>query len=143
MKNKRLYNIWCLMKGRCYNMNHHRYGRYGARGIEVCDEWKNDFKSFEKWAMANGYRDDLTIDRIDNDGPYSPNNCRWATRKEQSNNSSNNHLISVNGEIYTASQLAEAYGIPRQTFYRRLQRGWDITKALCQPVRAYAGGDIA
>ena len=76
------------MKRRCYNKNNKDYGRYGGRGIVMCDEWKNDFMSFYSWAINNGYRDDLTIDRINNDGIYEPDNCKWVTMKEQAQNRS-------------------------------------------------------
>lgn len=82
----RLYRIFYGMKDRCYNTKNEKYNLYGARGIEVCDEWKNDFQAFCNWALANGYSDDLTIDRIENDRGYSPDNCRWATVTEQNRN---------------------------------------------------------
>jgi len=85
-KKTRLYGIWHGMKSRCKNPNHNSYENYGGRGIKLCDEWTDDFISFEAWAVENGYTDDLTIDRIDNDGDYTPDNCKWSTRMEQQQN---------------------------------------------------------
>lgn len=85
MSGTRLHRIWTEMKTRCLNQNDCHYKWYGARGISVCDEWL-DFVPFSEWALSNGYKDDLTIDRIDNDGNYEPSNCRWITQSEQCKN---------------------------------------------------------
>ena len=90
--NSRLYSIWTNMKTRCNNNSCKGYKDYGGRGIKICEEW-NDFKSFYEWAMKNGYSDDLTIDRIDVNGNYEPNNCKWSTVIEQANNKRNNILF--------------------------------------------------
>lgn len=86
MSKKRLTSIYHGMKQRCYNTNRPNYSYYGGRGIKVCDEWLNSFQTFYDWAMVNGYQENLTLDRIDNDGNYEPSNCRWATKKAQATN---------------------------------------------------------
>jgi hypothetical protein len=85
-QNSRLYTIWQAMKSRCYNEKNKCFYCYGGRGISICDEWKSSFVSFANWALANGYEDTLSIDRIDVDGNYSPTNCRWITMKDQQRN---------------------------------------------------------
>lgn len=127
----RLYRIWKGMKTRCYNLNAFKYDRYGGRGITVCDEWKNNFLNFKQWAYKNGYRDDLTIDRINNDGNYEPLNCRWVTMKEQSNNRENNYIIVYNGESHTLAEWSKKTGIKVITLWDRINLlGWSIEKAL-------------
>ena len=122
-KGTRLYNIWGGMKARCYRPNHRWYKRYGGRGITVCNEWLHDFQAFYDWAMANGYKDSLSLDRQDNDKGYSPDNCRWATEVEQKNNRSNNQLVEIDGKIQTLSQWAAETGILYTTLYRRYKKG--------------------
>ena len=131
----RLYNIWGLMMQRCYNPKTKCYLDYGGRGITVCSEWRKDFQAFRDWSMKNGYADNLTIDRINNDKGYSPNNCRWSTRKEQANNTRRNHYISYNGESHTLAEWAEIIGMLPDTLECRIRRGWDTTKALTTPLK--------
>lgn len=88
-RHTRLYNIWCGMKKRCYSTKYEHYDRYGGRGIKVCEEWKNDFVNFKNWALKNGYNDELEIDRVNNNGNYEPNNCKWKSRTMQVRNRSN------------------------------------------------------
>lgn len=132
----RLYRIWAAMKNRATNPNSPDYTHYGGRGITICSEWLHDFAAFRDWALSHGYADDLSIDRIDNDKGYSPDNCRWATRKEQDENRRCNHLITYKGETKTLNQWAEQFHIPYGTLHQRLTRyGWSIEKALETPVK--------
>lgn len=119
----RLYKIWARMKERCYLKSSPSYARYGGRGIAVCDEWNESFLAFKEWALSNGYNDSLTIDRIDNDMGYSPDNCRWATYKEQGNNRRTNRYESYNGKTQTVSQWAEEFGVPYVWLISRLRNG--------------------
>lgn len=128
--NKRIYRTWVHMKERCENPNVREYKFYGARGIVVCDEWKNSFESFYDWAITNGYEDCLTIDRIDTNGNYEPSNCRWVTMKVQSNNRRCNHFITYKGQSKTVTQWAEERGINPRTVFTRLNRGWSVERAL-------------
>ena len=101
----------------------------------MCDKWKNDFQAFFDWAMANGYRDNLTIDRIDVNGNYEPSNCRWATWRSQQNNRGNNHLIEFNGQVHTMAEWARLSGIPYQTLVSRINiYGWSVERALTEKV---------
>ena len=132
----RLYKIWADMKQRCNNPNHAKYKSYGARGIKVCTEWK-DFYHFREWALCSGYSDILTLDRIDNDKGYYPDNCRWADRFTQQNNTRRNHLITYRGETKTLAQWIVCLGLTRSALSNRLKHGWSIEKALSTPVKAY------
>lgn len=130
----RLFRIWNGMKSRCLNENVPMFKRYGARGISICDEWKNDFKAFYDWSMNHGYRDDLTIDRINNNGNYEASNCRWVNVNVQSNNRSTNHYLTLFGEIKTLSEWCKIYQINYKTVQDRLKRGWNIYDALSKSV---------
>lgn len=126
----RLYNTWSCMKSRCTNAKDTRYKDYGGRGITICEEWLHDFQAFYDWAIANGYSDTLTIDRKDNDKGYYPDNCRWATKKEQNTNQRRNRWITYNGETKTITDWARTTNIDYRALSRRLQRGWSIEKTL-------------
>lgn len=119
----RLYRIFDGMRKRCYNPKHRWYKRYGGRGVAICDEWLKDRGSFFAWAKANGYRDDLTIDRIDTNGNYCPENCRFVDQKTQINNRSVTPTVDINGQTKTISELSAITGIEYQTLYRRYKRG--------------------
>ncbi len=130
----RLFSIWCAMRRRCTDPKYKFYHNYGGRGITVCEEWKNNFQAFYDWAKANGYRDDLSIDRIDVDGNYCPENCRWATMIEQANNKRNNHLITYNGKTLTMAEWSRKIGVSYQTLKDRINyHGWSIERALTTP----------
>ena len=123
MRNTRLYSIWQGMKARCYKQSHTWFKKYGGRGITVCDEWKDDFQAFYDWAMANGYSDELSIDRINNDGNYEPSNCQWTTQTNQIRNRSIAIETTINGVPKTLQQLSDETGIAYRTLYRRYQNG--------------------
>ena len=124
MWNTRLYREWVGMKQRCSpSCSEQQYDRYYGRGIRVCEEWENDFSAFKEWALNNGYSDELSIDRIDNDGNYEPSNCRWVGEKEQSNNRSTSKFLTYNGETMTVAQWAEKLNMNRSTLYQSLRRG--------------------
>lgn len=121
----KLYKTYNHMVDRCYNNKNISYKHYGARGIKVCDEWlnkENGLINFYNWANDNGYRDDLTIDRIDVNGDYGPGNCRWATIEQQANNKRNNCFIEYEGEKYTISQLSKKINIKYYSLYRQIKR---------------------
>lgn len=137
-RKSRLYDIWRHMKSRCYNPNDQKYHRYGQRGITVCLEWL-EFPKFREWAESNGYRDDLTIDRIDNDGNYEPGNCRWATAEQQANNRATRvdaRLITWNGETHSLMEWSKITGIKYKTLSERYRRGWNVPR-LFEEVKSY------
>lgn len=136
----RLYGIWSNMKTRCFCTTYKLYAYYGARGITVCEEWRNNFKAFYDWSISHGYADNLTIDRIDNNGNYEPNNCRWVDMATQCRNKSSNHFLTYNGKTQTLKDWAGEIGIYRQTLERRLKRGWSVEKALTTPPLNKGGG---
>ena len=126
----RIDNIYKAMVSRCYKPSNNRYKNYGARGIIVCHEWLEDKAKFFEWAFSNGYQDDLTIDRIDSDGNYEPNNCRWVTYKEQENNRKNNRMLTIDGITMTVAQWADKYNLDHKLVYCRLYRGKSPEEAL-------------
>ena len=128
-----LYPVWNDMKCRCRNKTHHAYKFYGARGVTVCDEWRTSFKAFYTWAMANGYKSGLEIDRRDNSLGYSPSNCRWTTRAEQARNRNVCVLKTINGVTKTVGEWADVHGLKQSTVHGRLKRGWSIQESLNTP----------
>lgn len=127
----RLYSIWADIKKRCLNPNSINYSNYGGRGITICDEWINDYTSFSTWAKDNGYSEDLEIDRIDVNGNYEPSNCRWVTRKVNSNNKRKNRKITINGATKTLSEWVDCYSLDYKVVQSRLNRyKWSIEEAL-------------
>lgn len=121
MSRTRLYKIWIAMRRRCFNEKSKAYKNYGGRGISVCKDWM-DFVPFMQWAVENGYRSDLTIERKNNDGNYCPENCTWATRKQQLNNKRSNRYITHNGQTKTLAGWATYLGVAANTLHYRLMR---------------------
>lgn len=135
MTRDRLQNIFLHIKDRCYNPNFKDYKNYGGRGITICEEWQTPHswkggRAFKKWALENGYADDLTLDRIDVNKGYSPENCRWVSMKVQQNNKRNNRLITYNGKTQTIAQWCEELGLPFSTVKNRLNRHLSVEKVL-------------
>lgn len=124
----KLFWIWAGIVQRCTNENNKGFRLYGARGITVCEEWRNSFETFYEWAIANGYSEGLSIDRKDNNKGYSPENCRWATAKDQSNNRRCNILITRNGETHTLSEWTNMLNLPYKTVLQRYYKNGDTEK---------------
>lgn len=141
-KNERLYRIWRGMKQRCENKENRDFKNYGGRGITVCNEWKNDYAVFRKWALDNGYLDDLTIERKDVDKGYCPENCTWIPAKMQAKNRQTSKWVEYNGERRIVSEWAEIYGIEPCTIYNRLRLGWSFEKAVSVPVKHKRSAEV-
>lgn len=131
---RRIHVAWKNMKQRCSNPSREDFKWYGARGITVCPEWADSFPAFLSWAICNGYEDHLTLERVDSDGPYCPENCRWATKKEQANNRRTNRRLTINGRTQSIAEWSQELGIDRSTLWRRINAGWTVERALTEPV---------
>lgn len=133
----RLYSIHSGMKSRCYNKNDPSYYLYGGKGVKICDEWLGEYGvlNFYNWSVENGYDDKLSIDRIDSDGDYSPDNCRWVNRIIQNNNTKRNHRITWNGETHTVAEWARILpiNVSYGTLISRIQKGWSVERAFTEP----------
>ena len=134
MARTRLYKAWTNMRNRCNWEKDREYQHYGGRGITVCDEWQNSFEPFMKWALSHGYNDTLTIDRINVDGNYEPDNCRWITRKEQNNNMTSNVRLTYKGVTHNLTEWSQITGIKYQTLQGRIRRGWKVEDVLFRPI---------
>ncbi len=135
MSKSSLYNIWNGMKFRCYNPKSESYKYYGGRGIKVCDDWENDAENFMEWAMSNGYEEGLTIDRIDSDKDYCPENCRWISKGDQAKNRRMNYDILHDGKIKTLQELCDELNLDYKRVHNRITKlGWSLEKAINTPV---------
>ena len=132
-----LHYHWLDIKKRCSNPKFRQFKDYGGRGIYVSEEWINNFPAFRDWSLANGYRKGLTIDRIDNDGPYAPWNCRWVDRVTQNNNKRSNHLLTVNGKTQSITKWSKEFGISESVIRGRLKRGWSEKDSVLIPLRTF------
>ncbi len=138
MIHTRIYKTWSDMKARCYNPHNIRYAHYGDRGIGVCDGWRTDFCAFRDWAFANGYTDEMTIERFDLDKGYSPENCGFIPHPQQAKNRRMNRFVSINGRTQTLADWAREAGLPYTTVVERAMRGWPAER-LIEP-RMTCGG---
>ena len=131
---RRLYGIWSGMKSRCRNMKEKSYKNYGGRGIDYCEEW-NEFAPFQQWALSNGYANNLTLDRIDNNEGYNPDNCRWVDYTAQNNNRTNSIHLVIDGIDHTLSEWCRISGISYKVAYARYRNGWDANSIIFNKVR--------
>lgn len=135
IKKHKLYRVYWGMKQRCYCEEDRAYKWYGAKSVKICDEWLNSYESFYNWCMNNGYKEGLTIDRINCNGNYEPSNCRFITMQEQLNNTNRNRIFTYNGESLNIVQWSRKLGISQNTLYARLiTYHWETEKALTKPV---------
>lgn len=126
----RLYRIWANIKTRCLNEHDPHYKNWGGRGVQICSEWKESFSSFRDWAISHGYADTLTIDRINNDGNYCPENCRWVTNEDNVENNSQAILLTYNGETHSLGRWERILGTGKNTVQNRHKRGWSVEECL-------------
>ena len=134
--NSRLYSIWCNMITRTENPRGTAYNCYGGKGITISPEWRKDFATFHAWAEANGYKDDLTIDRIDNSKGYSPDNCRWISWKDQFNHRTTCKYLTFQGRTQSIAEWAKELDISKTALYQRIKAGWPVDKALTEQKRS-------
>lgn len=126
----RLYGIWLAMKRRCDLPTVHAYKDYGGRGISVCQEWQENFEAFYEWSYNHGYAENLSIDRIDNDGNYEPSNCQWVDNVAQANNRRTNRLVTINGETHNITQWAQILNKSPKLIFGRIYAGWAPERAV-------------
>lgn len=140
--NTKLHKAWRNMRYRCFTPSCEAYGNYGGRGITVCAEWES-YEAFRDWSLNNGFGEGLSLDRIDNDGDYCPENCRWVSMKVQQNNRRVNHCITFNGATRTIGEWATVTGIGWTTIKERLKRGWSIGDALTKTPQKRRNASLA
>ena len=131
----KLYKVWRHIKDRCFNENTENYKHYGGRGITMCSEWKDSFIAFQEWALTAGYKEGMSIDRINVDGDYSPDNCRWTTSLEQARNKRNSWRITINGENKHATEWCAIYNVSYGAAYSRKRKGWDDISCVTIPTQ--------
>ena len=136
------------MRNRCYDKNRKCYPSYGGRGIKVCDEWLHDYAAFREWAMRSGYdpnapRGMCTLDRIDNDGDYCPENCRWVSMDVQRWNKHDSWKLEYKGKVINLREASLVAGITENTIRCRIKRGWSVERAIEQPARRLSNGNAS
>lgn len=126
----KLYYVWVNMKTRCYNSNFSGFAHYGGKGVKVCEDWKDNYMTFKEWSLTNGYRDRLSLDRINVNGDYCPENCRWADIITQARNKTTTWYVEINGVTKTAKEWCEIHGVNYKTAHTRKSRGWSNIDAV-------------